>query len=71
MQTSEHGANGDMRQTHTHQAIYMAVATSHRLKYTTAEDETYSLQLLIKAFKMWSSELKTSRETGVRECVSA
>lgn len=48
-----------------------AVATSHRLNYTTAEDETYSLQLLIKAFKMWSSELKTSREKRVCECVSA
>lgn len=53
------------------QSDLQAVATNHRLNYTTAGDETYSLQFLIKAFKMWSSELKTSRERRVRECVSA
>lgn len=38
-----------------------------RTNYMITEDETYSLQLLIKAFKMWSTELQTSRE---RRCVS-
>lgn len=32
------------------------------------EDETYSLQLLIKAFKMWSTELQISTERRC-ECV--
>lgn len=39
-----------------------------RVNYTITEDETYSLQLLIKAFKMWSTELQTGRQ---KKCVSA
>ena len=37
-----------------------------RINYTITEDETYSLQLLIKAFRMWSTELQTSTE---RRCL--